>query len=353
MTSAHPSSRMAGQRGYILALNIAVLAMMMVGAAYMGKRMSLAIDLARTERQRVDGEVAMLSARSQVLYLLAAAPRSRYGLGNLPEKSVALDGRWYRVGKDIAVSLQDLRGLISVNSNALLGDMGRDRVERLFATYGLQPPEIAELVDSLLDYRDSDDLKRINGAEKAEYLQHGKEVGPRNADLKAPTELSRILGFADSKVLRGTDDPVTNHINLSSTAQFNPNSADWRALVAATGVTEEVAKNLVRARRSGDIPDISGLLFDGSANDPFGQAAVVLRFPSDTVIATFRYANAAVGTRMAIKHVPADPNSPWLVQYSYRVRFPDADKVPEGAKDLPSLSSIADAHAPVQVQLPF
>ena len=353
MKSVRGSVRIGRQRGYILALNIAVLAMMMVGAAYMGKRMSLAIDLARTEKQRVDGELAMLSARSQVLYLLAAAPRSRYGLGELPGKSVALDGRWYRVGKDVAVSLQDERGLISVNGAALLGGMGRERLERLFGTYGVQPPEIAGLVDSLIDYRDADDLKHINGAEKAEYVQQGKEVNLRNANLLAPTELSRILGFADSRVLKGTDDPVANHINLSVTAQFNPNSAGWRALVAATGVTEEVAKSLVLSRGSGETRDISGLLFDGSITDPFGQASVILSFPSDTIVATFRYANAAVGTRMAIKHRPEDPSSPWLVRYSHRVRFAEADKVQDGAKDLPVLSSITDTHASVRVQLPF
>lgn len=44
MIGARGSLQITSQRGYILALNIAVLAMMMVGAAYMGKRMSLAID---------------------------------------------------------------------------------------------------------------------------------------------------------------------------------------------------------------------------------------------------------------------------------------------------------------------
>ena len=354
MIGAHDPRRLAGQRGYILALNIAVLAMMMVGAAYMGKRMSLAIDLARTERQRVDGDLAMLSARSRVLYLLAAAPRTRRGLGDLPEKSVALDGRWYRVGKNVSVSLQDARGLISVNGAALLGDLGRDRVERLFGTYGLQPNEIASLVDNLLDYRDSDDLKRINGAEKSEYAQRGKEVNLRNADLKAPTELARILGYADLLMVPTEKDPVSNYVNMLPTAQFNPNTAGWRALVAATGTTEEIAKNLVDARRSDETNDISGMLFPGAANDPFGQGAGILSFPSDTIIVTFRYANSPVGMRMAVKHTPAvESSAPWLIQYTYPVSIPGPGGAEQEMPDLPDLSSLRDVGAPVRVQLPF
>ena len=47
------------QKGYILALNIAVLALMLIGAAYMENRISLARDLARAEKQRIDGEFAV------------------------------------------------------------------------------------------------------------------------------------------------------------------------------------------------------------------------------------------------------------------------------------------------------
>ena len=47
------------QRGYILALNIAVLAVMLVGATYMGQRLHLALRLARMEEQRVTTELAM------------------------------------------------------------------------------------------------------------------------------------------------------------------------------------------------------------------------------------------------------------------------------------------------------
>lgn len=124
---------------------------------------------------------------------MAAAPRTRSGLGDLPDKSVALDGRWYRVGKDVSVSLQDARGLINVNDKV---QPCWEIWEGIVSKGSLVPTvcsQSASLVDNLLDYRDSDRLKRINGAERAEYAQQGKEVNLRNADLrKRPRELARI-----------------------------------------------------------------------------------------------------------------------------------------------------------------
>ena len=115
------------QKGYILALNIAVLAIMMVGATYMGQRMSLARNLALAEKQRITGELAVVSARARVMYLLSTVNRSRYGLGALPDRAVALDGRTYRIGTDVLVSLQDARGMISLNGS-LLDTVGRVRL---------------------------------------------------------------------------------------------------------------------------------------------------------------------------------------------------------------------------------
>ena len=339
------------QRGYILALNIAVLAVMLVGATYMGQRMSLAMNLARAEQQRISGELAIESARSQVLFLLATVPRSKYGLGVLPDRAVSLDGRFYRIGKDILVSLQDARGLISLNGIGLDG-RGKERVERLLGTYNLDPATISRLTDNLIDYRDTDDLRRINGAEKEEYVLAGKEGLLRNADLLAPTELSRILGWAECKELWG-DDPVSNHFNTLRVSLFNANNADWRVLVATTGTTEAIAKGLVRTRRAGETPDISRMIFSDAINDPFGLGATVSLFPSETIIVTLQYVGAASGVKMAVKQTPASEKSPWLIQYSYRVSLPKTETPVDKFPELPAASSLRDFKAPYQVQLPF
>ena len=317
----------------------------------MGQRMSLARSLALAEKQRVTGELAIASARARVMYLLATVNRSRYGLGALPEQAVDLDGRTYRIGKDVLVSLQDARGLISLNS-PLLDAAGRVRLERLLATYNLEPTTIASLIDNILDYRDTDDFRRINGAEKEEYVSAGQGGFIRNAELLTPTEIVRILGTSGNAEIWG-DDPLTNHVNTLRTSLFNPNSAGWRDLVAATGITEEMAKSLVMTRRSGETPDISGMVFTGAANNPFEQNGGVTLFPSETIIVTLQYVGAPSGVRMSIKHTPASPASPWLIQYSYKLPLPRNMQPIDDIPELPDASTLRGVAVPYRVQLPF
>jgi type II secretory pathway component PulK len=324
---------------------------MLVGATYMGQRMYVAISLARAERQRVSGELAIESARAQVLYLLATVQRTKFGLGALADRAVALDGRAYRLGKDIRVSLQDARGLISLNGIGSSG-LGAERLERFLATYNLDVATTSRLADALLDYRDTDDLRRLNGAEKEDYVLAGKGGTIRNADLLAPTEVSQVLGWGETTSL-WEDDPVSNHVNILRTSLFNPNTADWRVLVAMTGVTEEIAKSLVKTRTAGETPDISKMIFSDSLNDPFRKGAAVSLFPSETIIVTLQYAESPSGVRMAIKQMPASEVSPWLIQYTYRVPLKKADIPIEKLPELPAASALRDFKVPYQVQLPY
>ena len=317
----------------------------------MGQRLSLARNLALAEQQRVAGELAIASARAQVLFLLTTVARSRYGLGSLPDRSVALDGRPYRIGKDVLVSLQDARGLISLNSSSLDG-VGRVRLERLLATYDLEPVTVTGFVDTILDYSDTDDLRRINGAEKEEYASAGKKDAIRNADLLVPTEMARILGVSGNATLWG-EDPLIGHVNTLRVSLFNPNSAGWRALVAATGITEEIAKSLVKTRRSGETPDISSMVFTGAINNPFEQGGAVSLFPSETIIVTLQYVGSPSGVRLSVKHTPASASSPWLIQYAYKVPLPQTMKPVDEIPELPAATTLRDFAVPYQVQLPF
>lgn len=317
----------------------------------MGRRMSLARDLALAEKQRVSAELAIVSARARVLFLLSTIPRSRYGLGSSPDRAIALDGRPYRIGKNVLVRLQDIRGQISLSSVSLDG-VGRGRLERLLGSYGLEQAVISRLVDNLLDYRDADDLRRINGAEKEDYARAGTTGGIRNADILSPTELPRILGYNDVESL-WADDPLSEHVHSSRNSLFNPNSAGWRALVAATGINEETAKSLVLSRAKGLTPDISGMVYSGGIGDPFGQGATVSVFPSETVIATLQYVGSSSAVRMAVKHMPTLAHAPWLIQYTYRVNVDsnagDIDAIPE----LPAATDLRDFSERYRIQLPF
>lgn len=359
MRPARGPSSPRGQRGYILALNIAVLALMMVGATYIGQRMSVALKLAQAEQQRLDEDIALESARARVLFLLATAPRSRSGLGSIGSlgnpgvgaEAVALDGRYYRVGKGVLVSLQDVRGLVSLNGIGFAG-ASRLRAERLLGTYGLDDLTASRLTDILLDFRDADDLRRINGAERADYAAAGQESFLRNKDLLAPTDLGRLLRWPDYRQL-WDDDPITNHVSIEPTPVFNPNTANWRALVAMTGITTEIAKGLVNSRRKGEIADISRLVVSGNIDDPFSAVSYISLFPGDTILVTLRSEDSSWGYRMAVTHKPESDQSPWHIQYAYRVALGPLATPRERIPALPEAGALRDFNAKDRIELPF
>ncbi len=339
------------EQGYILVLNLAVLALMLLGASYVGQRVSDAVRLAKAEERSVDDNYQLESARSQLLMALAAAPRSSQGLGTAPAV-VALDGSEYMLTDSVAVSLQDIRGLVSLNGGSLSG-FGRERIERFLGTWGVADARAAALTDALLDYRDSDDLRRINGAERNEYRYAGAESDLRNADLLSVSELTRVLGWKATPEIWGND-PIIDHISVQSGSSFNPNTAGWRAMVAMAGVDAETAKTLVENRRSAPIfTDISGLLFGPGVGDPFGANSFVMPFPGASVIATLRVADAAWGYRMIVTHTPGDNTGPWRISAVWRLPLPKLAKLPSDTPKFPDLVQLIPEGGIRQIKSPF
>ncbi len=323
------------ERGYVLVLNLAVLALMLLGASFVGQRVSDAVRLAKAEEKSVDDNYRLESARAKLLMALASAPRNSQGLGAMPA-TVSLDGSEYRLTDSVMVSLQDQRGLVSVNGGNLNG-FGRERMERLLGTWGVSDARAAALTDALLDYRDADDLRRINGAERNEYRLDGSEADLRNADLLSVSELPRVWGWRNTPEI-WKDDPIIDHVSIQTGTSFNPNTAGWRALVAMAGIDAEAAKNLVASRRSATVfTDISGVLFGQGVGDPFGANSFVMPFPSATVIATLRINDAAWGYRMVLTHTPGENTAPWRMGAAWRVTLAAHPKEPKGVPKFPEM----------------
>ncbi len=345
------SPRQSRQQGYILVLNLAVLALMLLGASYVGQRVSDAVRLAKAEERNVDANYALESARSQLLLRLAAAPRYTHGLGAAPN-SVALDGSEYMLTDSLVVSLQDARGLVSLNGTALSG-FGRERMERFLGSWGVNDTRASALTDALLDYRDLDDLRRLNGAERNEYRQAGNEPDLRNGNLLSISELQRVLGWKNSPEI-WDQDPIVDHVSIQTGSTFNPNTANWRALVAMAGVEPETAKSLVSNRRASPVfTDQSGLLFGAGVGDPFGANSFVLPFPGPTVVATLRVADASWGYRMVVTHTPGDNTGPWRIGAVWRLPLPKPIKPAADTPKMPDLGQMTPVGGISQIKSPF
>ncbi len=110
---------------------------------------------------------------------------------NTPERWAA-DGvprEWSYQGAAITITMNDEAGKIDINtaSEALL--------RSLFQSQGLTPDEAVAMVDAMYDWRDPDTVKRLHGAEEAEYLAAGLKYKPANAPFQTIEELKLVLGM--------------------------------------------------------------------------------------------------------------------------------------------------------------
>lgn len=101
-----------------------------------------------------------------------------------------LDGTPVRcsAGRFIAhISIASAAGLVDLNTAT------RDTLEQLFAAVGAANP--GALAAAVLDFRDNDDERSLDGAEAAEYAAAGLRHGPKNAPFATVGELDQVFGM--------------------------------------------------------------------------------------------------------------------------------------------------------------
>lgn len=329
------------QEGYVLPLTLAVLVMLTLIAAQVGSTSRSAIDQVMQSRQRVQAQYALTSAKAQVLHLLAVIPRTRKGLGD-DQHYIVPDDRPYILNEQVKVRFQDLRGLLPLNP-LLESQAADERLRQLLRTYGLQATAVDTLMDALKDYRDTDRLRRNNGAEAPDYEAAG-QLRPRDADLQDPQELLRVLGW--SQVLQlWQQDGLLNYTHSHRVQAFNPNTAPPRVLAAVSGVSLEQAQELVRQRQASPDVDIAPLLFP-QLGDPFGASGFVVRGTGASVRVTLEHRQLPWALQMVVHHTPEQMQYPWRISHHktlvhYRPQDPDPSPVP-----LPSLAQLRPLTGP-------
>lgn len=93
---------------------------------------------------------------------------------------------------------------------------------QLFLEYhGLEQDQIDTVLDSLLDWRDPDDLHRVNGAEKDYYQSLPDPYIPRNGRILDPSEFFLVKG---TEQLAGKFDPEEVFTIYNSRSRINFNS---------------------------------------------------------------------------------------------------------------------------------
>jgi general secretion pathway protein K len=96
---------------------------------------------------------------------------------------------WNYQGVAVGVSMTDESGKIDINTatDVLLRGM--------FLAQGMKDDDAAAVTDAILDWRDPDSIKRLRGAEEAEYTAAGYSYKPANAAFQSNEELRLVMGM--------------------------------------------------------------------------------------------------------------------------------------------------------------
>lgn len=136
-----------------------------------------------------------------------------------------------------------------INLNSLLTEEKRPTLQRVFTRWGLRPADASELVESLMDWKDADDLRRLQGAERQEYERAGFADRPYNRPFHTLDEVLLVKGmgaFADAH-------PEWREIfTLWGDGRVDVNEASAAVIAATADVSLSVAETVVAVRDGRD-----------------------------------------------------------------------------------------------------
>ncbi len=226
--------RINSQRGIALVLVLWVLLLLTIITA----SFSLMARMDRLEANTLlSGTQARMSAEAAInLAVLALRDPD-------DETRMIGDGRVYQTELDgilVEVSAIDERGKLDINAADELS------LANLFIGHGMEMTEAEILAAAVLDWRDQDEMERVNGAEEDAYFSAGLEVGPANRNFMMTEELLQVIGMP-FELYRLLEPGVTV---FSRAAKPNPAFAPVEALMALPDITYEEAVNFVEERNS-------------------------------------------------------------------------------------------------------
>ncbi|MES9991423.1 MAG: PilX N-terminal domain-containing pilus assembly protein [Candidatus Thiodiazotropha sp.] len=178
------------QRGFALVLVLWLVALLTIIAASFATHSKVET---RLTTNAIDALRSRLLAESGVkraiVELMVSNPEQRWDSKGLIHQVEMEQGR-------LSISIRNSSGLLDLNKSS------RDQLVKLFALISEDTEEREALADRLSDWRDSDNLRHLNGAEDAEYRSAGYSYDTAGRDLTSIDELAYVMGFDSAKVSR-------------------------------------------------------------------------------------------------------------------------------------------------------
>lgn len=127
-----------------------------------------------------------------------------------------------------------------------LNEATDDQLRRLLLALRVDARRADRLAEAIADWRDHDDLPRMNGAERDAYVRAGRAVTPENGSFRTVAQLRLVFGAPDSLI-----DILGRYLTVYGSGRVNLNAALRPVLLALPGMTDESADLILRYRRLG------------------------------------------------------------------------------------------------------
>jgi general secretion pathway protein K len=285
---AHP---LASERGVVLVVVLWIFIFLFVVAFDFSAAVREEATAANRYKDDVQGYYLALAGFERGLYDFLNQSGGRELRSNEQPKDL-FDGSWTeeQLGEGVyRVRLVDESGKININR------IDEETLRRIFANLGVEEPRRSILVDSIMDWRDPDNLHRVNGAENDYYQSLPAPYTAKNGPLDTIEDLLWIRGMTNAlyhgyregtEGTAGEAPPVglREIFTVDSTIdRVNLRSAPPEVIHAVTGIPLDKCRALIEERKklsSKTLADLLRLLGIGAGD----AAQRMFVFTNPTVI---------------------------------------------------------------------
>ncbi|NOQ64655.1 MAG: general secretion pathway protein GspK [Methyloprofundus sp.] len=163
-------------------------------------------------------------------------------------------------GKKIRVQIADESGKLNINLAT------KDQLQQLISSVILDEALTDNLSDAIMDWRDANELRLLNGAEQQQYQDEGLDYEPRNAEFQSIEELQMVLGMT-TQIYQKLEGMLSVYTN---TKEINPSTATRDVLLTLPDASEELVDDYLQQRveneRNGE-PIVNPVWFKGSSKN--------------------------------------------------------------------------------------
>lgn len=294
-------------RGMALIMVMGALALIALVAARYAQRID---DLRRQTgslRAHAEQSLQARNALAAALYYTATRRVGPAGFGPPLTPELRADNREYSFPDGGQVRVQDQRGLMPLNAVDRVG------LTSVLKHLNVAPGEAGRLVDVLEDYLDTDNLKRLNGAEAPEYAAAGLPP-PRNDFMGTVRELARMPGWRDAPQVIAALEQLAAPTRRPV---VNPNTAPIELLAAWWPWAAPEQLELLRTLREGT-PFQDGIQASRATGLPLDRDDIIFHASAE-----MRITVSATASSRALQYnvmlTPGSRSAPWLISHMQAV----------------------------------